>query len=995
MYSDVSGIVRGPSSGDIKRKVAEAGLVRRSTRLLVAAAAPAAVAAMARPAAANTVYLFSSGGASLDLTTNYTPTAVFGPGADLVIGQSSFTSTKTDYTGSYSQSIVAGSIDDLSLFAITVDNKAAGNNSSYVLGGTGNAGNSVANGSSASDLLYVATGASLTFTNYSSGTATVVLNQSGGTFDVAGTGTLTFNSAPITDAGHGYGFTKTGTGLLFLNGSANTFSGGITIAAGTVEISGGGSLGTNPASGANLTFSGNSTLQFDAVVASNGIASARAFAINSGVTGTIDTQTYSYSLSNAITGAGGLAKSGTGTLALAGNDTYTGATTVNAGTLQFNSSTPFTTSSLTVGSNATLSLGASATLTSTVPLTLNGGTLNLVAGQTTSAFASTTVGGPGVSNIAFGTTPSLALGPIARGTGSGTLDLNPTAGTTVTTTTANGTGTGNTGAILGGYLTYGGGASFAANDGSGNVIALPTASYVNTYATAAPGSNFDATTSGTFTNATINSLRFNSAAATTVTANGSLIIGSGGVLVTPTTAGVTSTLAGGTVTTGNGTDLIFHDFGGPLLVTASVVDAASGPTTLNKAGTGTLILDGPGNAYTGSTVIGAGTLQVGNGDANGNISAGAITDNGSLVFNRTDPVITSANLITGSGNLVMNGTGTLVLTQSDSFAGGTIINAGVIQFATTNNAGTGGFTINAGALRQTASLTSGRAFTLGATTSTIDASNGATFSLTNVVSGTGTLNVNNTSTTSTTGAADNGTVYLSGANTYSGGTVVAAGTLRANTAGATNSSTGSGPVTVNVGATLAGSGFILNTTGPVTVNGTIGAGASSTAIGNLSTGAQVWSGGGTFLSKFSAATPATGTFDKLIMSSLTINATAASPFTVTLSNTSTGVTVAAGTSIVLADDTDTTAANPFNVSGGTKFASLAALQQALLLSPGAAITAASGSLQLDTAPDPTGGEYLVLDTTAAPEPTSLLLAGVAAAPLVVGRRRRQRTPVTA
>jgi hypothetical protein len=43
----------------------------------------------------------------------------------------------------------------------------------------------------------------------------------------------------------------------------------------------------------------------------------------------------------------------------------------------------------------------------------------------------------------------------------------------------------------------------------------------------------------------------------------------------------------------------------------------------------------------------------------------------------------------------------------------------------------------------------------------------------------------------------------------------------------------------------------------------------------------------------------------------------------------------------------------------------------------------------------TGGndEELILDfnSVAAPEPTSLLLAGIAAAPLALGRRRRRRT----
>jgi hypothetical protein len=53
-------------------------------------------------------------------------------------------------------------------------------------------------------------------------------------------------------------------------------------------------------------------------------------------------------------------------------------------------------------------------------------------------------------------------------------------------------------------------------------------------------------------------------------------------------------------------------------------------------------------------------------------------------------------------------------------------------------------------------------------------------------------------------------------------------------------------------------------------------------------------------------------------------------------------------------------------------------------------TPSGGSYALDYASDGNGGTDLLLDFTpsATPEPTSLLLAGLAAAPLALGRRRR-------
>ncbi|HWV06571.1 autotransporter outer membrane beta-barrel domain-containing protein [Ralstonia sp.] len=118
---------------------------------------------------------------------------------------------------------------------------------------------------------------------------------------------------------------KTGTGTLTL-GAGNTYSGGTTITQGTLAIGADSALGG--ATGA-LTFNGG-TLQLTGNV---DVAATRAIGITN-ANGTIDTQGFTSTVSQGISGAGALTKAGGGTLVLAGDNTYLGGTTVAAGTLQ-------------------------------------------------------------------------------------------------------------------------------------------------------------------------------------------------------------------------------------------------------------------------------------------------------------------------------------------------------------------------------------------------------------------------------------------------------------------------------------------------------------------------------------------------------------------------------------------------------------------------------------------------------------------------------------
>ena len=235
------------------------------------------------------------------------------------------------------------------------------------------------------------------------------------------------------------------------------------------------------------------------------------------------------------------------------------------------------------------------------------------------------------------------------------------------------------------------------------------------------------------------------------------------------------------------------------------------------------------------------------------------------------------------------------------------------------------------------------------------------------------------------------TIVLNAANTYSGSTnIYGGGTVRANggavarTMSPATSATGMGNVSVST-PTSGGTGALGGTgniSGTVTVysGGTITAGADAATTGTLTTGVQAWNAGGTFLAKFAAGNTAN---DHLSMSGLTVP-TAAGSFTVNLQGAS--LATAAGTYVLAVDTTRDSASSP-NAFGPSR---AAATLQALTLQVNG-VTASAG-YKLGVQPDASfasTGEYDLV-VSAAPEPTSLVLAGVAAAPLLARRRRATR-----
>jgi T5SS/PEP-CTERM-associated repeat protein/autotransporter-associated beta strand protein len=111
---------------------------------------------------------------------------------------------------------------------------------------------------------------------------------------------------------------------------------------------------------------------------------------------------------------------------------------------------------------------------------------------------------------------------------------------------------------------------------------------------------------------------------------------------------------------------------------------SSTPVSLTKAGTGTLLITDT-NTYSAGTTISAGTLQIGDGGTTGSI-VGNITNNAALVFNRSDDQVFGGD-ISGSGAMTKLGAGTLTLTGASTHSGGTTISAGTLQIGTGGTSG--------------------------------------------------------------------------------------------------------------------------------------------------------------------------------------------------------------------------------------------------------------------------------------------------------------------
>ncbi|EMW3390470.1 autotransporter-associated beta strand repeat-containing protein [Salmonella enterica] len=177
----------------------------------------------------------------------------------------------------------------------------------------------------------------------------------------------------------------------------------------------------------------------------------------------------------------------------------------------------------------------------------------------------------------------------------------------------------------------------------------------------------------------------------------------------------------------------------------------SGSGQVVKSGDKTLTLSGS-NIYTGGTLISGGTLIATNVDA---LGTGDVTDNATLELNTGGDF---DNNIGGTGSVVKSGDETLTLSGANSYTGGTTISGGTLVATNVEALGSGDVTDNA----------------------VLELNTGGTFD--NVISGSGQVV-----------KSGDEMLTLSGANSYTGGTTISGGTLVATNVEAL----GSGDVTDN------------------------------------------------------------------------------------------------------------------------------------------------------------------------------------------------------
>ncbi len=147
--------------------------------------------------------------------------------------------------------------------------------------------------------------------------------------------------------------TKVGLGTLTL-AKANTYTGGTTLSAGTLNVNAVETPGTSGPLGASGTISfGGGTLQFSAT---NSFDYSSRFSTAASQAYSLDTNSQSVTVGTALTSSGGsLTKLGLGTLTLPAANTYTGNTTVSAGTLAITGSGSLASSpKISVATGATL-----------------------------------------------------------------------------------------------------------------------------------------------------------------------------------------------------------------------------------------------------------------------------------------------------------------------------------------------------------------------------------------------------------------------------------------------------------------------------------------------------------------------------------------------------------------------------------------------------------------------------------------------------------------
>jgi fibronectin-binding autotransporter adhesin len=615
-----------------------------------------------------------TGGLTFGATTLSANGAVFDTGANTLLtlgalsGNFSFTKqgagqltlgAASTRTGSASTTVSAGTLRLANTSALGTTARTLNLNGGTLqlasnTGSTFNGTNVVLGGDAILTTDRTSSGAGVTHTLGTLSVGASTLTTSRGSLATSGTGGLTFGAVTLTgsptfstgtntqlnlgsvsDGGNAFGFTKSGAGTLVLTAD-NTFTGGVTLSAGTLQIGNGSSAGT----------------------VAGAIANNSALVVN---------RTGSSTLGGVISGSGSVTHSGSGTLTLSGNNNYEGATSISAGTVVVTRDNALGTAAAgtTVSSGATLALSGGFAYGTAEALTLNTGTTT---GGLSNLSGTNSFAGPvtvsGVSRYLVTSGSQLTLSGTLSGSpatslrNGGTLVLSNSAnsffgalavndGTLVATTNgALGNTAGSISVNSGGTLAFSGGIAYSGakpvtligNGVSGRNGALDNLSGDNSFA--GPITLSDPVA------------RIGAAAGTTLTLSG---------VISHAIAGWGPTFAGpGTIKlTGDNT------YSGPTALSGGTLEFSA----LNNLGAGTAV------------TFNGGTLRYAAGNT-ADLSARTVTlQSGGAAIDTNGNNVAFASAIgnNGSGALTKLGAGTLTLSAANTYTGGTFVNAGTLK----------------------------------------------------------------------------------------------------------------------------------------------------------------------------------------------------------------------------------------------------------------------------------------------------------------------------
>jgi autotransporter-associated beta strand protein len=541
------------------------------------------------------------------------------------------------------------------------------------------------------------------------------------------------------------------------------------------------SLGSNNQTLSTLTLNGGNITGTGTLTANTG------FNIQSG------------SISALLAGTGGVVKSSVGNFSITGNNTYSGKTIVEDGTVSFDNASATGTNTQALGTNASVDLGVALSTSGTLNYTGAAGTFakNIKAlGSGNNTVMNT---GSGLLTLTGTLTKNGTILVLAGGAGG--IQVNGVIAGSAE----------NSDLILnGGNITLN-----ATNTYNGPTFLNNGAFLSLAVANALPGDLIiDATSSVAFgANQTIEALS--------------------GV------AGSTIDIGSYTLTMGsNATDSLYEggiEGSGKVVktgtnaITLSGTNTYNGTTTINGGvlvfGTPASLYNGDNSTWTGDNIIvnsgGAFALSVG---ANGsfseeqalsifqtltsNATAGGILDGGSVGLDVTGEMslteVTADREGGGAVGFVKLGDGSLTLTGNNTYTGATDIRGGTLSLASSDLlVATGNLTVQGGTLALGSNNQTFNRVTLAEGSIT---GNGGTLTASGyaVQSGTATANLAGNATLAKTGA---GTAILSGNNTYTGSTTISAGALTFLTStslyGGDSARWTSGNITAATGSTMA------------------------------------------------------------------------------------------------------------------------------------------------------------------------------------------------